>query len=812
MPDLHDSEVTRILQGIRTFEGLDARVLAGIAERARQVHAVPGEIIVREGDCGHAMYLIASGSVQVHGRAFDGSDVVLARLEAGQSFGEQVLVHPDTFRRTASVRAVTNCRLYAIEREAMLDALDPASEVVRALREAGEAQRELRNSRLSEEVLRSLGFAERYRIERFAPGDAVFREGEPGDRVYLLLIGTARVTRREGDADVLLAELRPGQFFGELAILNDQPRTATVSAAVPLEVASIDGRWFREARANDPRLRSLMQSLASMYLLPRRGLLSLQCGTLGSRPTFTAVHDLPDGRRVVSTRLVAHAAFTARVTGAPEATASYRFEDSTHGLIRELHLIDGRIVEIQCEGEWNGLGEAHALLLDGAVIREADLAGFASTGELGCGECAPAETADVVCRCARVSLQQIVDAVASGCQSVEQVARATRATLVCGGCLPRVQELLGESSWTPARCECVIPLTEDVRAFRIRPLRGGCAPWLPGQHLVVQAWIDGNWVQRPYTISSAPGADAYEITVKREPEGLFSRWLFDRLRGDSVLRVSTPAGTFSLPPEQSRDVVCFVGGIGITPALAFARAAAATPGTFRLFVDYSVSTEDRIVWREELQALGREHPHLRVNLRVTRRDGRLGALQVLDVVQSYPDADYYVCGSDGFMSALRRHLAAAGVPRDRVRLERFTVAGEHPVVAALERTQALRDASRIPAGDRVLVLRALAAVACADGRIAHEERALLDTLADRYGLTDEEELQLYEFMLSRPSLDDARVSELSRDGQRRVLELTSLLVQLDGSVDPKESATLRELQRRMSATGAGAVVPESAIE
>src|SRR5204863_9349662 len=143
---------------------------------------------------------------------------------------------------------------------------------------------------------------------------------------------------------------------------------------------------------------------------------------------------------------------------------------------------------------------------------------------------------------------------------------------------------------TPASVAETIPLCDDVRTFRVRPASGVCQVYLPGQHVVLQARIDNRWIQRAYTLSSAPGPrDAYEITMKREPQGVFSRWFFDRLRPDALLRVSEPAGHYVLADDEPRDVVCLVGGIGVTPALAMARALAERPRPIALHIDYSVS-------------------------------------------------------------------------------------------------------------------------------------------------------------------------------------------------------------------------------
>lgn len=670
-------EALGILKSIPPFDRLRPDEMAGLAASVTESRVVPGQVVVREGETGDRMYLIAEGSLQVLGHSFDGSEMVLARLEAGQHFGEQALLPSGSARRNATIRSITRCRLLELRRDRLLAAIDQDGAVARLLGEAGEQQRRFKDSRLREGVLRKLGVGERYRLETFAAGDYVFREGESADRLYLLLSGSARVARQRDGAELTLAYLLPGQFFGELAILNDQPRAASVRAASELQLASLDAAWFRSTLADNPQLQSIMQSLHGMYLMPSRGLLTLQTGQLATYPSLTAIHDLPDGRRVISTRLVGMPTFTSRVVGATEPDRSARYEDAAGGATREVHVAGGVIVELESNGEWRELGDVFEMLLDGAAVDDAWLDRFELHGGLhrGCG--AAPRRKGLVCACAGASAEDIERAIETGCHSVELVAARTRATLVCGGCLPSVKELLGQGDWTPARCESITPLTEEVRAFRIRPVAGGTVRFHAGQHLVVQARIGTHWVQRPYTLSAAPGDEsAYEIIVKREPEGVFSRWLFEREAGDALLRISTPGGNFHLPPERPVDIVCLVGGIGVTPALAMARTLALTPGLGRLHIDYSVSTEDQAIRLDELRRIAAQHPEVSVNLRVTRRDGRLGVQAVAELAASRPRALFYLCGSADYMRAVADHLVAAGVEEVRIHQERFTVAGE----------------------------------------------------------------------------------------------------------------------------------------
>ncbi|MHB8470238.1 MAG: cyclic nucleotide-binding domain-containing protein [Gaiellaceae bacterium] len=79
--------------------------------------------------------------------------------------------------------------------------------------------------------------------EEVAPGTVLVREGEPGDRFYVLFAGMLAVNQRDLGARGVL---RPGDYFGEVALAMDVPRTATVSAITPAVVASCDRATFDE--------------------------------------------------------------------------------------------------------------------------------------------------------------------------------------------------------------------------------------------------------------------------------------------------------------------------------------------------------------------------------------------------------------------------------------------------------------------------------------------------------------------------------------------------------------------------------------
>lgn len=85
--------------------------------------------------------------------------------------------------------------------------------------------------------------AERMKREEVAPGTAIVREGDDGDRFYVLLAGVAGVSQSGRGARQLI---RPGEYFGEVAPALGVPRTATVTAMSPCVVASCDRATFDE--------------------------------------------------------------------------------------------------------------------------------------------------------------------------------------------------------------------------------------------------------------------------------------------------------------------------------------------------------------------------------------------------------------------------------------------------------------------------------------------------------------------------------------------------------------------------------------
>jgi len=90
-------------------------------------------------------------------------------------------------------------------------------------------------------------------VRELEPGAILFREGEAGEEMFVIQAGRVRISKLVGSDDRVLATLGPGEFLGEMAILNAKPRTATavVTEDGPAKVLVIDAKRFEQMVANN---------------------------------------------------------------------------------------------------------------------------------------------------------------------------------------------------------------------------------------------------------------------------------------------------------------------------------------------------------------------------------------------------------------------------------------------------------------------------------------------------------------------------------------------------------------------------------
>ena len=207
----------------------------------------PGDYVVRQGEPGEEFFLIRKGQAEVVQVGQDGWPHELAVLRRGDYFGELALLYHQP--RSASVRALAPLEVYGLGREAFETMIAPQLRDYGLTRQRIDERSELARMSLFRQTSPAEldPILEHLRTEEFPTDAIIIRQGDPGDRFYLIRRGRVEITRRFDDGtEQVLAQEGPGNYFGEMALLSDAPRTATVRALEPVALWSLDKASFNE--------------------------------------------------------------------------------------------------------------------------------------------------------------------------------------------------------------------------------------------------------------------------------------------------------------------------------------------------------------------------------------------------------------------------------------------------------------------------------------------------------------------------------------------------------------------------------------
>jgi len=98
--------------------------------------------------------------------------------------------------------------------------------------------------------------------KRFKQGEVIFRQGDIGDRLYVIAKGEVEVVREDPEkGETVLARLGPGEYFGEMALLSKAPRNATIRAVTDVETLTIHRDDFSSLYTHIPALRQSIEAV-----------------------------------------------------------------------------------------------------------------------------------------------------------------------------------------------------------------------------------------------------------------------------------------------------------------------------------------------------------------------------------------------------------------------------------------------------------------------------------------------------------------------------------------------------------------------
>ncbi|HMI69776.1 MAG TPA: MOSC and FAD-binding oxidoreductase domain-containing protein, partial [Solirubrobacteraceae bacterium] len=239
------------------------------------------------------------------------------------------------------------------------------------------------------------------------------------------------------------------------------------------------------------------------------------------------------------------------------------------------------------------------------------------------------------------------------------------------------------SGFRPLRVAEVRRESATITSFRLVPTDD--APSTPsvqaGQYLTVRVRPDPDAppLTRSYSLSDLPGERGYRISVKRD--GAASRYLHEHVKLGDLLDAAAPRGSFVLR-DGTRPVVLVSAGVGATPELAMLHALAGEHSARPVWWVHGARSREEHAFGAEVDALlgGLGDGHRVVAYSQPGAGAALGSdydvsgrldLAVLDGAEVPKDADYYLCGPEGFMRAISAALTARGVQPEHIATEAF---------------------------------------------------------------------------------------------------------------------------------------------
>lgn len=231
-----DSALLRRMPILSSMSGDEIDLLASRLVR-RRVKA--GHDVVRQGEPGSEFYVIASGSVDVITQNGHGAGETVNRLARGDYFGERALLN-DTVR-SATCRTVTPAEMLVLSRQDFDRLVRQQFDLRPKLDEAIRRSELLRKLPLFAEMdgLQVQAIAARMHQQQRRQGEQIVGQGEPGQMFYVIETGGVQVFQRQNGAELVLRELGPGEYFGEIALLTHTVRTASVRALEDTTLAAL---------------------------------------------------------------------------------------------------------------------------------------------------------------------------------------------------------------------------------------------------------------------------------------------------------------------------------------------------------------------------------------------------------------------------------------------------------------------------------------------------------------------------------------------------------------------------------------------
>ncbi len=235
---------------------------------------------------------------------------------------------------------------------------------------------------------------------------------------------------------------------------------------------------------------------------------------------------------------------------------------------------------------------------------------------------------------------------------------------------------------------------EDVFSFYLSAHdRKPLPSFKPGQYITFNVNIPGmsKSLVRCYSLSDAPRADYYRVTIKRAlpppdvkdgPVGVVSSFFCDQVQEGQILDVKAPSGGFFLDLGQERPIVLIAGGVGVTPMLSMLNSLIEKRSTREVWFFFGLRNVAEHMEKDRLAVVAREFDNVRMNICYSRpgpndvqgRDYHHAERVTVDLLRRLLPSnnyDFYICGPGAMMKSVTDDLKAWGVPEKSIFFEAF---------------------------------------------------------------------------------------------------------------------------------------------
>ncbi|MGQ0676339.1 MAG: cyclic nucleotide-binding domain-containing protein [Rhodospirillales bacterium] len=246
-----DELLAAIQKTVPVFSGLTVLQLREVL-LGSEIHVpAAGDVVFQRNDYTNTFYTIFEGEVGIQINPEDPDETV--RLGPGEFFGEMGLISGR--RRSATVVATKPAVLIETARREMIKLIKSVPQVQKAV-DAAAIERQIRSyiapNLTKADMQQVLSTA---KIKPYKAGQTLFNEGDPPDGIYLIRSGSCTISQRMAGRDIVVNYVPAGNYVGEMALVRDRPRSATVKAAIDTETVWLDSANFRMLMDHLPELR-----------------------------------------------------------------------------------------------------------------------------------------------------------------------------------------------------------------------------------------------------------------------------------------------------------------------------------------------------------------------------------------------------------------------------------------------------------------------------------------------------------------------------------------------------------------------------